>query len=234
MTRTLLSSGVLMLLLTFTSATRASAIPICPAASMAEYLGFASQGCQFNSLTFSNFEYSHPAGIRLNIFGPTVFPSLSDILVTPQTNPSLGSGGAALAIAPRQGFWNFVNVGFTVHGPSAIVRDDLSAGLQSIANLESAAIGESAVPGGSLGIVQGTICFNNPFGPPPPPNCENPQSLSVAATNFQEIDISGRNVRDFEAGFATPEPATLLLVSAGAAGAGLARWRKRRRAQPLI
>ena len=100
MLRVLLPVVILVLLLMPVSA---RAIPTCPAASMAEYVGFGFQGCQFNSLTFYNFEYSH-SGVRL-IFGPPAFPSLSDILVTPRSSPSLGSGGAAVAIAPRQGFW---------------------------------------------------------------------------------------------------------------------------------
>ncbi|MGH7368107.1 MAG: PEP-CTERM sorting domain-containing protein [Candidatus Rokuibacteriota bacterium] len=36
-------------------------------------------------------------------------------------------------------------------------------------------------------------------------------------------------MRELEAGFATPEPTTLLLFGTTAAGLGLARWRQRRR-----
>lgn len=107
MFRVLLTVSILVLLL---MPVPAPAIPTCPAASMAEYVGFAFQGCQFNSLTFFGFDYSHGSGVRLGLFGPTVFPSLSEILVTPRSNPSPGSGGAALAIG------------------------DLTAHLQSIAN----------------------------------------------------------------------------------------------------
>lgn len=61
------------------------------------------------------------------------------------------------------------------------------------------------------------------------PFCANPTNLSIPLTRFQEVGIDGRNVIDIEAVFATPEPTTLFLVGAGAAGLGLARWLKRRR-----
>ncbi len=196
---------------------------------MADYLAFGAAGCQFNSLTFSDFSYSNSRGVRVGIFGPTIFPSPSEILVGAGSDPaSLGSGGAALGFSPPA-FWNNVNIGFDVAGPG-IVRDDLSARLQSIANLESADISESAVPGGNLRIVQGfLLCSSNPLAPPPSPFCDNPTSLSFAATGFQEIAIGGDNVNSFETGFATPEPTTLLLWGTTAAGLGLAARRRRRR-----
>jgi hypothetical protein len=237
MSRVLLPVFTLVLLLV---AAPASAIPICPAGTMADYLAFGTAGCQFNSLTFSDFSYSNPGGVLLGLFGPRIFPPPppSEISVQPRSNPArLGSGGAALWFAPpppplpvfegNGPYWDTVSIGFNVAGPR-IVRDDLSAVLQSIANLQSAGIGETAVPGGNLGIFQGVDCQRDPFGPPPP--CANPTSLSIPFTRFQEIDIAGRNVNGFEAGFATPEPATLLLVGTGAAGLGVARWVKRRRA----
>jgi hypothetical protein len=215
-----------------------SAIPICPAASMAEYAGFAGQGCQFHGFTFSNFEYSHPGGVILGVFGPRVFPSLSAILVHPRTNPAtLGSGGVALRFSPPTtpivGFglpyWDTVNIGFTVFAAEPWIGNTVAAGLQSIANLESAGLGETTVPGGSLGLFQRFNCGSS-FDSPP--NCRTFDSLYFPPTHFQTVSIFADNARDIEAGFATPEPATLLLVDTGAAGLGVARWWKRRRAAP--
>jgi hypothetical protein len=241
MLRVLLPVLTLMLLL---MAVPAAAIPICPSGTMADYIAFGSTGCNLNNLTFLNFSYS--GGVRAfsgesqDFFGSPVFPSPppSAISVLPRSNlANLGSGGAALAFSPPHlqfgSYWGGVNVSFEVFartGPG-IVGDTLSAHLHSVADLQSGFIGESAVPGGGLSRVQSfSLCSNHPpFLPPPPPSCEDPASLSIPFTRFQEIDISGFNVDSFEAGFATPEPATLLLVGTGAAGVGLARWWKRRR-----
>jgi hypothetical protein len=238
MSRVLPPVLTLMLLL---MAAPASAIPICPSGTMADYLGFGSAGCQFNSLTFSDFSYS--GGVRifisgnpLDFFGTRILPPPppSAISVLPLSNPAdLGSGGAALQIAPEPRFlgayWEFVSIGFDVAGPG-IIRDDLSAALHSVANLQSGQLSESALPGGFLGLRQGSVCFANPFDPhSPPPDCGNFRSLVIPDTNFQTVGIGGFNVDGLEAGFATPEPATLLLVGTTAAGLGLARWWKRRR-----
>jgi hypothetical protein len=223
----------------------ASAIPICPPGTMADYLSFGSVGCQFNTLTFSNFSYS---GIAKDFTGPNILPAPPSVItVEPFTAPgSLGAGGAGLEFtsppSPTSpplspgGFhlvhWGSVSIGFDVaatgHG---IVGNVLSGQLQSIANLQSASLGMSAVPGGTLAISQGVICFNNPFGPPPPSTCANPAVLSFAETDGQAVSIGGTNIESIEAGFATPEPATLLLVGTGAAGVGLAGWVKRRRSR---
>jgi hypothetical protein len=238
-------SRVLPLVLTIVlllMAVPASAIPICPSTTMADYIAFGSTGCNIKNLTFLNFSYS--ATFRNDGSFVGNLPPLeglpappSAISVQPRSNPSLGSGGAALSFSPSphsEFYWGFVNVGFEVFartGPG-IVRNDLSADLHSLANFQSADITELAKPGGGLFIAQGSICFRpSPASPDPFFSfCANPTNLSVPFTRFQEIDISGRNVDAFEAGFATPEPATLLLVGTGAAGLGLARWLKRRRA----
>lgn len=52
----------------------APGIPTCPAASMAEYVGFSFQGCQFNSITFFGFDYSLGRGSDSASSGPPSFP----------------------------------------------------------------------------------------------------------------------------------------------------------------
>jgi hypothetical protein len=214
----------------------ASAIPICSAGTMADYIAFGSTGCNVKNLTFLNFSYSGSFKIFLNEERLPAPPS--EVAVQPRTNPSLGAGGAALGFSLLRPppslfiYWGDVTVGFEVFSRTApgIVGNRLSADLQSIANLQSAFISERAVPGGSLSIEQGVGCFGSPpLFPHFSPFCANPTNLSIPFTRFQEIDIGGTNVNGFEAGFATPEPATLLLVSTGAAGVGLVRWAKRRR-----
>jgi hypothetical protein len=234
MLRVLLPVLTIVLLL---MAAPAAAIPICPSASMAEYVGFASQGCQFNGFRFSNFEYSHPEGVILGIFGPRIFPSLSAISVQPRTSPTtLGSAGVALRFSPPKtpflGFggvyWDTVNIGFNVFAAEPwLVGNTVSAGLQSIADLEPAFLSETTVPGGSLFLFQRFNCLGTPSSPP---ECGTSRGISFPAVQFQTVSIFGDNVRDIEAGFATPEPATLLLVGTGAAGLGAVRWWKRRRA----
>lgn len=214
----------------------ASAIPVCPTASMAEYVGFGLQGCQFHNFTFSNFQYSHPNGVRVTLFGPRTFPSLSEITVQPRTDPTtVGSGGAALRFAPPKtpplgtfSFWDTVNIGFSVFAAEPWIGNTVSAGLQSIANLESASLSETTLPGGQLNLFQRFNCGTS-FDSPP--NCRTFDSLYFPATHFQTVSIFADNARDIEAGFATPEPATLLLVGTSAAGVGLARWLKRRRSR---
>jgi hypothetical protein len=218
-----------------------AAIPICPTATMADYLALGSTGCNLKNLTFLNFSYSGLFKVGIDHFGGgTLFPGPpSQISVQPRSNPSLGAGGAALGFSllpplPGPGpffggtYWGDVTIGFEVFartGPG-IVRNDLSADIGSVADLQSGSIFERTVPGGSLLIVQSATECGGPFPAP----CANPAKLSIPFTRFQEIDITGRNVIGIEAGFATPEPATLLLVGTGAAGVGLARWWKRRRA----
>ena len=233
MSRNILLVSITTLLLTIATSTPASAIPSCPSGTMADYIGFGAAGCQFNSLTFSNFSYSGSAN---DLFGPSNLPAPpSAIAVQPRSDPgSLGSGGAGLEFTSPptppgffRVYWGNVAIGFDVTAKgSGIVGDDLSGQLQSIANLQSAALTETAVPGGSLTIVQGTICFDPFFRPP---SCANPRNLSFPATDFQEITIGGENINSFETGFAAPEPTTLLLWGTTMAGLGLAARRSRRR-----
>jgi hypothetical protein len=222
------------------------AIPICPAGSMADYTGFGATGCQFNSLTFSNFSYSNPGGVVS--LGAVVagippigrlFPPPSGISVKPRSDPpTLGSGGAALQFKPfplfPDLFWiDAVFIDFTVAGPG-IVRNDLAGDLQPLIILHpsSAHLGESVVPGGSLELLSGTIICD--FDPMPSPTCASgPRSLSISPTQSQTVSIFGDKVYEIDAGFATPEPATLLLVGTGAAGLGVARWIRRRRSSKL-
>ena len=88
MSRALLPVFTIVLLL---MAAPASAIPICPSATMADYIGFGSAGCQFNSPTFSNFSWSEFNLVHKGIFTPPV-PSLpSGVSVQPLNKPaSLG------------------------------------------------------------------------------------------------------------------------------------------------
>ena len=125
MSRVFLPVLALVLLL---MAAPASAIPTCPAGTMADYLGFRSPGCQFNTLTFSNFSYS---GIAKDFTGPTNLPAPpSVIMVEPFTAPgSLGSGGAGFEFtsppsppSPPGEFhlvhWGSVSIGFDVAAPA--------------------------------------------------------------------------------------------------------------------
>ncbi len=216
----------------------ASAIPICPSGTMADYLAFGSTGCNLNNLTFLNFSYSGFFSEGLSMGGVPGPPS--EVSVQPRSNPSLGAGGAALGFSllkPLPGgpflggtYWGGVSIGFEVFartGPG-IGRDYLSAELGSVAALQSADISEVTVPGGFLRIEQGASPCEGRF-PSPFSFCANPANLSIPFTRFQEIDITGRNVIGIEAGFATPEPTTLLLWGTGVAGLGVARWLKRRR-----
>jgi PEP-CTERM motif len=201
----------------------ASAIPICPAATMADYIAFGAAGCQFNSLTFSNFSYG-----EFSLFGDGLFfsapapPSL--VSVQPRSDPaSLGSGGAALTFLGSQQ-WFRVSLGFDVAGPG-IVRNDLAGGLHNLADLQPfPLLFEGTEPGGSLTIFRTTGCSlgRDTFCP------DRFASISFGATPFQQVFIAGNRVSGIDAGFATPEPATLLLVGAGVAGVGVVRWRKRR------
>lgn len=245
MLRMALLSSITTLLLTFSSYTPIAAIPSCPSGTMADYIGFSAAGCQFNSLTFSDFSYSgvllqHVSGFPF--FGH-VFPqpSPSEISVQPRSfssplpnmsAPSLGSGGAGLLItAPLPDFWDSVSISFNVSGPG-IVRDDLSGGVVTIADiLPFGQIFESATPGGSrpLSLADGLLC-----GTLLPDGtifeCRRFfDSVSFAATPFQQVDIGGSRVAGVGVDFATPEPTTLLLWGTSAAGLGLARWLKRRR-----
>lgn len=101
----------------------ASAIPICPSATMADYLAFGSTGCNIKNLTFLNFSYSGAFAVG---FGPPTFFAgpPSEVSVQPRSNPSLGAGGAALGFSllhPLPGgpflggtYWGFVTIGFEV------------------------------------------------------------------------------------------------------------------------
>jgi hypothetical protein len=240
-------SRVLPLVLTIgllLMAAPASAIPICPAGSMADYIAFGAAGCQLNSLTFSNFSYSEyntrsgfdffPAFLPFSVPAPP-----SEVSVQPRSDPaSLGSGGAGLAFSSLPPFsrWGHVDLAFDVAGPG-ILRDDLSAFLPTLADLLSPFVSEFAnPPGESVSLALPLRCqfpnLNDPhFDPAECPRLASPKAISLAAaTPFQQIDIHGEDIGSVQTGFATPEPATLLLVGTGAAGVGLARWWKRRRA----
>jgi hypothetical protein len=223
MFRVLLSVFTLGLLLMPVSS---SAIPICPAGTMADYLGFGAAGCQFNSLTFSHFSYTDFGGVTLGALGPLVFPPPSGISVAPRSDPTnLGSGGAALHMTPFFGSWEGVNIGFDVAGPG-ILRNDLAARLHTLADLQIADVILMTVPGGSLsGQASFTGCLEHP-------SCRDfSSSISFPATPFQTVFIFGGHFDDLDVGFATPEPATRLLVDTGVAGVGLVRWVKIRRAR---
>ncbi|SRR5712692_8189424 len=223
--------GIVTLLFMLGTYSPSGAIPICPSGTMADYIGFGGAGCQFNTLTFSNFSYSssmlqHVSGFPF--FG-RVFPepSPSEISVQPrsfsasafQPAPALGSGGAGLQIlAPSPDFWEFVGISFSVSGPG-IVRDDLSGGLVTIADiLPRASLFESATPGGSRPLLlnagldcgtslpDGTIMLCREFF----------DSVSFTATPFQHIDISGFRVAGVKQ--------TSLLQNPPRSSSGAPRW----------
>jgi len=232
MLRTVLFTSITTLLLTFGSYTPVGAIPICPSGTMADYIGFGATGCQFDSLTFSNFSYSGIAVLGAPFF-VTVAPPPSEVPVHPRSDPaSLGSGGAGLTFFSPGFFWGNVGLAFDVAGPG-IIRDELSADLITLPFVAMPFLSVQVVPGGDASFSFPVSCLNNPpFDPEFCLAASSPKAISLPpGTLFQQISIHGESgVQSIQTDFATPEPTTLLLFgTSAAAGFGLTWWRKRGR-----
>jgi hypothetical protein len=191
-------------------ATPATAIPTCPAGSMADYIGFGATGCQVNRLTFSNFAYQVTPVSQGYNSGTVLDPPASGIAVTPRAQTS----GASLHFRPMPLvpglMWIDLRFSFDVTGP--VYGNVLSGQLLPFANMSSAAVGETITHAPDvtyvLGLYSYHVCGTPEFG-----SChETLDRRMFPATAFQHIDIGGYSVNEVEAGFVTPEPATGFLL----------------------
>jgi hypothetical protein len=239
MLRVLLPVFTIVLLL---MAAPASAIPICPAATMADYLGFGATGCNLSGVTISGFTYlgesrSLPEG---------VLPA-ELVTVTPDRGPF-----PTFSIATDAGPTPPPGADFDFRGWHSLFLDfKLAAGPAPLvgAMLHMDASGMSGLHGSAFVSVRGTlgsgpvldlILFTNPsderlifhdavVGAPRFTDTLSLVGVAGPASALRTVDIGIIVAGDSSTLNPVPEPTTLLLWGTGAAGHGLARWARHRR-----
>ena len=194
--------------------TAAHAVPTCVPGTMADYLALPD-GCRLGAITVSDFSYSGFS--EFFGLGPPfdIPPSLA--LVT----PSLPFGASSLRLA-FDGGWTGVDISYRAEADAPWIRQ---FNLLFLNPENGSSVGASGNPGGSLSVTFDTF---------PIIDIRLFDTRSFDPISLTTIHISGSGpshpfggVNSFAFDVVTPEPATLLLWGAGAAGLGLARWRRR-------
>ena len=195
---------LLAVLCVLSLSTAAYAVPTCVPGTMADYLAL-TDGCRNGNVTVSNFRSFHASG-----------GSALDLLVTPAPGATLGALRLILSIGQSI---DGADVTFTATAESPVIHQ------LGIAFPPSPSFGDLSVA--FLNGV-GVVNFIPSSGHIDVFSASTAGFASVAAKDFAFSFFSGDTrshvvILDVY----TPEPATLILWGAGAAGFGLARWRRR-------
>ena len=209
---------VLAVLCLLSLTTAAHAVPTCVPGTMADYLAL-SDGCRLGAITVSDFSYS---GSTESIEIPGVFdvpPSQVSIIT------SLPFGASSLRLG-FQGGWTDVHISYTAEAGAPWIRQ---FNLLFFGGGPSASgIAGGGTPGANdLSTLIDAVGF--------PTTVRQFDTRSFDPISLTTISLSGGSpahpfgdVGSFGFDVVTPEPTTLLIWATGAAGIGLARWRRRR------
>lgn len=211
----MLRTVLLLLLALMFLASPAHAVPTCVPGTMADYLALVD-GCRLGAITVSDFSYSGSADF---FGGGAVFDvPPSDVSVT----PSLPFGASSLRLR-FDGGWTQVDISYTAKADAPWIRqfDLLFFGGGPSASV----VGGGGTPGAS-----DLFTFTDrDFG------LRIFDTRSFDPISLTTISISGRSpahpfgdAGSFAFDVVTPEPATLLLWTAGAAGLSFSRRYGRR------
>jgi hypothetical protein len=181
---------------------------MCVPGTIADYVALTS-GCRSGGVTVSDFLFHDPGGSALDLF------------VTPVEGVSEGSLRLVLSIG---GSLDLVGITFTATAESPVIH---KLGLAFVGPFLS----DFSTAGlNGVGILAGLEV------PPTPLSLKGAATGAFAPVAVKDFDFFfNRGLSSSPHAVAldvvTPEPTTLLLWGAGAAGAGLIRWRRRQRAK---
>jgi hypothetical protein len=212
----ILIAGALAFLASFGLPGPSAAIPICPSATLEDYVGLGSDGCQAGKITFSSFSYDGTPSAEQVFAGTAVQGNFSALNLT--------------AFA-----WGSFGLSFAVAGPG-IMRNELAMISSFIGPFDTGSgVVEIMTPGGFLSVSFSRACTRLP--PPPAEECTFFDRIDLPAVDTQFIRVSGgagggAELTDVSVGFGVaPEPATLVLWGLGGAGLAVGHWVKRRSRQ---